>query len=178
MHSLLLSFFFLGRPARSRPTPHEVRDIGEPCTLLRSPTNHPTLFDVTFSAAFAFFPWSPYPPQMKHAISTSYAPPQDASGVVALMALDQWVEEGLKLEEGKYGLGFPFMYLLLTGTMGLKVGSWRRSSHNSSAARCGAVRWSSLVSPLMCFDSALVVLADVLWSSTSDEAHAATAFVQ
>lgn len=40
---------------------------------------------------------------------------------MALMALDQWLEAGLKLEEGKYGLGFPFMYLLLTGTMGLKV---------------------------------------------------------
>lgn len=58
---------------------------------------------------------------MKHAITTSYAPPNDASGVVALMALDQWLEDGLKLEEGKHGLGFPFMYLLLTGTMGLKV---------------------------------------------------------
>lgn len=59
--------------------------------------------------------------QMKHVISTSYTPPVDASGVVALMALDQWLEAGLKLEEGKYGLGFPFMYLLLTGTFGLKV---------------------------------------------------------
>lgn len=58
---------------------------------------------------------------MKHAITTSYVPPNDASGVVALMALDQWLETGLKLEEGKHGLGFPFMYLLLTGTMGLKV---------------------------------------------------------
>lgn len=74
---------------------------------------------------------------MKHAISTSYAPPQDAGGVVALMALDQWLEDGgLKLEEGKHGLGFPFMYLLLTGTMGLKVnrcwvlgaGCWVRAS--------------------------------------------------
>lgn len=60
---------------------------------------------------------------MKHAITTSYAPPNDASGVVALMALDQWLEDGLKLEEGRHGLGFPFMYLLLTGTMGLKVKS-------------------------------------------------------
>lgn len=58
---------------------------------------------------------------MKNAVSTSYSPPVDADGVVALMALDQWIEDGLKLEEGKYGLGFPFMYLLFTGTMGLKV---------------------------------------------------------
>lgn len=58
---------------------------------------------------------------MKHAISSSYTPPEDASGAMALMALDQWIEPGLKLEEGKYGLGFPFMYLLLTGTMGIKV---------------------------------------------------------
>ncbi|CAN0477957.1 unnamed protein product, partial [Ectocarpus sp. 8 AP-2014] len=59
--------------------------------------------------------------KMKHVISTSYSPPVDASGAVALLALDQWLEDGLKLEEGKYGLGFPFMYLLLTGSMGLKV---------------------------------------------------------
>lgn len=58
---------------------------------------------------------------MKHVISTSYTPPVDANGAVALLALDQWLEDGLKLEEGKYGLGFPFMYLLLTGSMGLKV---------------------------------------------------------
>lgn len=85
---------------------------------------------------------------MKHAITTSYCPPIDASGVVALMALDQWLEEGLKLEEGKHGLGFPFMYLLLTGTMGLKVSEhsrlvllsdcrpWR--SHPSLFLRCSA----------------------------------------
>lgn len=74
---------------------------------------------------------------MKHAITTSYTPPLDATGVVALMALDQWLEAGLKLEEGKYGLGFPFMYLLLTGTFGLKV----RTSKQKNAARVSCVKW-------------------------------------
>ena len=59
---------------------------------------------------------------MKHAITTSYTPPPDANGAEAPNILGQWLQAGLKLEEGKYGLGFPFMYLLLTGTMGLKVG--------------------------------------------------------
>lgn len=58
---------------------------------------------------------------MKHAITSSYIPPEDTSGAVALLNLDRWLEGGLKLEEGKLGLGFPFMYLLLTGSMGLKV---------------------------------------------------------
>lgn len=80
-------------------------------------------------------------PQMKHAITTSYTPPLDASGAVALLALDQWLEAGLKLEEGKYGLGFPFMYLLLTGSLGLKV-----------PAQIAAVS-SSLLSLSVCFSS-------------------------
>lgn len=58
---------------------------------------------------------------MKHAMTSSYTPPEDASGAVALLALDQWVEPGFKLEEGRLGLGFPFLYLLLTGMMGIKV---------------------------------------------------------
>lgn len=61
--------------------------------------------------------------QMKHAITSSYTPPDDSNGVVALANLDQWIEPGLKLEEGKLGLGFPFMYLLLTGSVGIKVPS-------------------------------------------------------
>lgn len=60
---------------------------------------------------------------MKHAITSSYTPPDDSNGVVALANLDQWIEPGLKLEEGKLGLGFPFMYLLLTGSVGIKVPS-------------------------------------------------------
>ena len=58
---------------------------------------------------------------MKHAITSSYIPPEDVSGVAALMSIDEWVEPGLKLEGGKHSLGFPFMYLLLTGVMGIKV---------------------------------------------------------
>lgn len=60
-------------------------------------------------------------PQMRHAITSSYTPPEDVNGAFALMSIDQWVEPGLKLEGGKHGLGFPFMYLLLTGSMGIKV---------------------------------------------------------
>lgn len=60
---------------------------------------------------------------MKHAITSSYMPPDDSNGVVALANLDQWIEPGIKLEEGKLGLGFPFMYLLLTGSVGIKVPS-------------------------------------------------------
>lgn len=59
--------------------------------------------------------------QMKQAVSSSYNPPDDTSGAVALSSLEVWLDSGLKLEEGKHGLGFPFMYLLLTGTVGLKV---------------------------------------------------------
>lgn len=66
---------------------------------------------------------------MKHAMTSSYTPPEDTSGLVALGALDYWVEPGLKLEEGKLGLGFPFMYLLLTGTMGIKVPPNPRLEH-------------------------------------------------
>lgn len=79
-------------------------------------------------------------PQMKHVISTSYSPPVDASGAVALLALDQWLEDGLKLEEGKYGLGFPFMYLLLTGSMGLKVTHPPACSHSDCFSLCASGR--------------------------------------
>lgn len=63
---------------------------------------------------------------MKHAITSSYTPPDDSNGVVALANLGQWIESGLKLEEGRLGLGFPFMYLLLTGSIGIKVPSLAR----------------------------------------------------
>lgn len=72
---------------------------------------------------------------MKHAISTSYNPPEDPSGVTALDHLNAWIEGGLKLEEGKYGLGFPYMYLLLTGSAGIKA----RYRPLASASRDGRV---------------------------------------
>ena len=59
---------------------------------------------------------------MKLAVSSSYNPPDDTSGAPALANLQAWIASGIKLEEGRMGLGFPFMYLLLTGTIGIKVG--------------------------------------------------------
>lgn len=59
--------------------------------------------------------------QMKHAITSSYTPPEDMNGAAALQQMYVWLAGGLKLEEGKFGLGFPYFYLLLTGTIGVKV---------------------------------------------------------
>ncbi|CAM9213026.1 unnamed protein product, partial [Sphacelaria rigidula] len=58
---------------------------------------------------------------MKLAVSSSYNPPDDTSGAPALANVQAWIASGIKLEEGRMGLGFPFMYLLLTGTIGIKV---------------------------------------------------------